>query len=172
MEDLFKILFLEQWIEAANYVQLMCFIAFLTPLHAMNTNVLKVLGKSDLVFYIGLIKKVIGVTVFYYSLTFNDIYYVLYGQILSSAISYIPNSYYMVRMLNYGVYEQMRDYLPSLGLVVLIAASLYPVINKFEFNEYLNLTVNSISILLLYYYAARFLKLESLHTFKQIFTVK
>ena len=121
---IFEVLLPEKWFEAANYLQLMCIAAILYPLQLLNLNILKVKDRADLVFFVGIFKKLIVIAVFVYTLQFG-IYEILVGQIISSLICYIPNAYYSSKLINYSIREQFKDFLPSLLLSGMVAGLVY-----------------------------------------------
>lgn len=51
----------EKWMEAASFLQIICFSGMLYPLHALNLNILQVKGRSDLFLKLEIIKKAIAV---------------------------------------------------------------------------------------------------------------
>lgn len=55
-KPLIIILIGEKWLPAAGYLQIICFSGMLYPLHAINLNILKVKGRSDLFLKLEIIK--------------------------------------------------------------------------------------------------------------------
>ncbi|WP_411369063.1 lipopolysaccharide biosynthesis protein [Pseudidiomarina salilacus] len=108
-EPLFAIFLPEKWFCAASYLQLMCIAAMLYPLHSINLNILKVKGRSDLFLYLEIIKKAVAVVVILISYRWG-VYGLLIGQIVTSILAYLPNSYYSNKLIGYGVTKQIKDY--------------------------------------------------------------
>src|SRR5690606_14545823 len=100
-EPLFAIFLPEKWFTAASYLQLMCIAAMLYPLHSINLNILKVKGRSDLFLYLEIIKKAVAVVVILISYRWG-VYGLLIGQIVTSVLAYLPNSYYSSKLIGYG----------------------------------------------------------------------
>jgi teichuronic acid exporter len=50
-----------KWLPCVEYMQIICFAAMLYPLHAINLNILQVLGRSDLFLWLEILKKIIGI---------------------------------------------------------------------------------------------------------------
>lgn len=128
-EPLFQIILPSKWSPAAHYLQLMCLASVLYPLHAINLNILKVKGRSDLFLYLEILKKIMISLILFLSIKYG-IYGILIGQIISSILAYIPNSYFSKKMIGYTVSEQLNDFLPALFLSSLIAAIGYAVSTK------------------------------------------
>jgi O-antigen/teichoic acid export membrane protein len=121
-EPLFEALLPATWWPAALYLQLSCLAGVLYPLHAVNLNVLKVKGRSDVFLGIEIVKKAMLVAVLAVSLRFG-IMGVLWGQVAVSVVSYGPNSYFTKRFIGYSLWEQLGDVLPALLLALAAAAA-------------------------------------------------
>jgi len=113
-----------QWHEAATYLPLICVSYSLYPLHAINLNMLKVQGRSDLFLYIEIIKKFISIGPLCLGI-FAGIYWMLCGSIVAGIISFFLNSYYTGKRLSYSSWKQLRDIVPSYLLATVIALSVY-----------------------------------------------
>jgi len=83
----------DRWLPSVPYLQLLCIVGLLYPLHAINLNVLKAQGRSDLFLKLEVIKKfnaLIAILVTYrWGITAMII-----GQIVTSIIAYYLNSYF------------------------------------------------------------------------------
>ncbi|MBE0436443.1 MAG: polysaccharide biosynthesis C-terminal domain-containing protein, partial [Methylomicrobium sp.] len=123
-DNLFRLMLPEQWLPASVYLQFMCFAALLYPLHSINLNILKVKGRSDLVFYLGLYKKTVAIGIFFVSYHYGIIG-ILLGQTVSSVLAYLPNSFFSKRLIGYSVREQLVDFIPGLILSGLIGFGLW-----------------------------------------------
>lgn len=113
-----------QWHEAATYLPLICISMAFYPLHAINLNMLQVLGRSDIFLYLEIIKKVIGIVPLCIGI-FIDIYWMLFASILIGFVSLYLNSWYTGKALGYTFWKQLRDIAPSFGIAFTIAISVY-----------------------------------------------
>ena len=113
-----------QWHEAATYLPLICISMSLYPLHAINLNMLQVLGRSDIFLYLEIIKKIIGIIPICIGI-FVDIYWMLFASILIGFVSLYLNSWYTGKALGYTFWKQLRDIAPSFGIAFSIAISVY-----------------------------------------------
>ena len=113
-----------QWHEAATYLPLICISMAFYPLHAINLNMLQVLGRSDIFLYLEIIKKVIGLVPICIGI-FVDIYWMLVASILTGFVSLYLNSWYTGKALGYTFWKQLRDIAPSFGIAFAIALSVY-----------------------------------------------
>lgn len=110
----------EKWLPAVPYLQLLCLGGMLYPLHAINLNMLKVKGRSDLFLRLEIIKKLLAVPVILAGI-FIGIYAMLIGMVVHSFVGYFINSYYSGRMINYPFNEQLSDILPAF-IIALVTA--------------------------------------------------
>lgn len=114
----------EQWLPCVPYLQIICFIMVLNPLHALNLNAIQVMGRSDLTLKLKIIKTLLTTIPLILGVFFN-IYYMLVGSVITGVISYYLNTYYSKPLLNYGILEQIKDVLPSFGVAMAMAVPVY-----------------------------------------------
>ena len=132
-----------QWYEAATYLPLICVSMSFYPLHALNLNMLQVLGRSDIFLYIEIIKKII--TVFPLCLgIFVSIYWMLWGSVLVGIISFFLNSYYTGKQLNYSSWKQLLDILPCYTIAFLVALPMF-FLKYLPLNSFLILSIQLIT---------------------------
>ncbi len=113
-----------KWQEAATYLPLICISMSLYPLHAINLNILQVLGRSDIFLYLEILKKIVGIVPIVIGI-FCGIYYMLLTSILTGVISLYLNTWYTGKTLNYSFWTQLRDIAPSYFTALVIALAVY-----------------------------------------------
>jgi O-antigen/teichoic acid export membrane protein len=123
-EPLFHLLLKEDWLPAVPYLQLLCLVGLLYPLHAINLNILKVKGRSDLFLYLEIVKFIMNVIVLLFSVQYG-IFGILIGQIILSVLEYIPNSYFSIKLIDYSALEQLRDFIPTLLVATAMGFFMY-----------------------------------------------
>lgn len=114
-----------KWEDSIPLLQILCFASMWYPIHAINLNLLKVLGRSDLFLRLEIIKKIVGVTILVVSLPFGLIPF-CYGMLISSIIALFINTYYTGKFINVGFLVQMKDLLPTSikSMIVFIAITI------------------------------------------------
>lgn len=118
------VLLTEKWAESIAYLQLLCFLGLLFPLHVINLNILRSLGRSDLFLRLEIIKKVL--IIINIAVTWRwGISAMIYGMIVMSIISYYLNSYYTGLLVGYPSREQLRDFISYLIMAVLMGLAVY-----------------------------------------------
>lgn len=113
-----------KWHEASVYLPLICLNGALYPLHAINLNMLKVQGRSDLFLGLEIIKKVIALGPLFVGAIIGIIP-MLYTSLVFGVISYFLNSYYSGRLLGYSSWMQIKDISPSFGLATILSIMVY-----------------------------------------------
>lgn len=119
-EPIFQLILPEKWFPAVSFFQLLCIASLMMPLHSINLNILKVKGRSDLFLYLEIIKKSINGLVLFGTYKYG-IHIIIFGQIATSFVNYIPNSYFSSKMLGYGIKEQITDFLPLLIITLVVS---------------------------------------------------
>ncbi len=121
---LILVLLTEKWSASVPYLQLLCMAGLLYPLHLMNLNVLQALGRSDLFLRLDIIKRVL--VVINIAITWRwGISAMICGMIFMSIVSYYLNSYYTGRLIQYPLWEQLRDVFSYFTLTVLMGTAVY-----------------------------------------------
>ena len=103
----------DKWEGAIYLLQIVCFAKMWYPVHAINLNILQVKGRSDYFLKLEVIKKIQGILILCVTVPMG-IVTMCYGQVISSFISLIWNTYYTKKILGYGYFQQMRDLFPIL----------------------------------------------------------
>ncbi|RXA21994.1 lipopolysaccharide biosynthesis protein [Methanosarcina sp. MSH10X1] len=125
-KPIFSLMLKEDWLPAVPYLQLLCIAGLLYPLHVINLNILKVKGRSDLFLHLEIVKKIMMVIILLVSSKFG-IFGILIGEVISSFLAYIPNSYFSVKLINYSIPEQLRDFIPTSLLAFTMGVIMYTV---------------------------------------------
>lgn len=107
-EPMVKVLVGEQWLPCVPLLQIICFNMMLYPLHAINLNILQVQGRSDLFLKLEILKKAIAVIPLILGI-FIDIYWMLWGSVITGFIAFFINTYYTGKFLNYSAIQQIKD---------------------------------------------------------------
>ena len=123
-KPLILILIGEKWLPAVYFLQIICFSGMLYPLHAINLNILKVKGRSDLFLKLEIIKKILAIGPIALGV-FGGIECMLWGSVLNSFVAYFLNSYYSADLINYPTVKQIKDILPTFCVSIAVAAAMW-----------------------------------------------
>lgn len=119
----------EKWLPCAPYLTILCFGMLFSPLTTINLNLLYVKGRTDCVLKLELIKKPLAFLIVLAMIPFG-VFWMCVGKAVYDVIAFMFNCYYTKKILNYGLWAQMKDVFPVLlnaGVMagVVHAASLF-----------------------------------------------
>lgn len=123
-EPLIHVLFGAKWLPAVPIMQVLCIGSIFWPLHVINLNVLMAQGYSHLFFKLEVIKKIVG-SFFLIIGVFFGVMGIAWSQVAFGAVAFVINAHYSRKHLNYGVLDQLQDFLPVLGLALIMGALIY-----------------------------------------------
>lgn len=103
----------DKWFEVILILQIICFAQMWYPVHAINLNILQVMGRSDLFLKLEIIKKIVGITVLCITLP-HGIIVMCFGQWVNACFGLVINTYYSGKLLNAGLFPQLKMYIPTL----------------------------------------------------------
>ncbi|MCB5161515.1 lipopolysaccharide biosynthesis protein [Marinomonas algarum] len=166
-QPLFEFLLPKKWWPAVEYLQLMTLAGLLIPLHSINLNILKIKGRSDIFLYLEIIKKIMSALIFFVSIDYG-VTGILIGQIISSVLSYIPNSYFSKRLIGYSVRQQLTDFLPGLVSSAVIAGFIFSLQAWVQWWALAELVVFGLLAGLMYLLSANLLKLHAYELTKEL----
>lgn len=149
-----------QWGFCGQLLQVICFSMIWYPVHSINLNLLQVKGRSDLFLRLEVIKKILGVAVLCVTAPFG-LMVMCYGQIFSSLVSLVINTYYTGKLINVGFVRQMRDLLPT-TILCLIMFTLILLVNHFIGNDVVELCTGIVVGVVFYSLSSRVFKFSEL----------
>jgi len=104
--NLIYVLYGEKWLPCVPYLQIMCIYNAFYPFHLLNLNVLLAFGRSDLHFRLEIIKKMLTTVAILLTYRYGVVG-LLWGSVVCSFLALIWNTYYVRRMLGYGLLAQL-----------------------------------------------------------------
>jgi len=115
-----------RWELCISYLQLLCLVGLMYPLHLINLQVLQAMGKSDLFLRLEFIKK--GLIIINIIITYRwGVTIMISGQIVVSLMSYWLNAYFNRRLIDYSIVEQIQDLYPYMLAAILMALLMHGV---------------------------------------------
>lgn len=134
-KPLVLLLLTDKWSSMILFLQLLCLAGMWYPVHAINLNLLQVLGRSDLFLRLEIIKKILGIFILCVTLPLGLVAMCI-GQIASTWICLFINTYYSGKFIQAGFSVQMKFLLPTF-FNSLIMAALILGINQILTSHYL-----------------------------------
>ncbi|MBD5210318.1 MAG: lipopolysaccharide biosynthesis protein [Bacteroidales bacterium] len=163
---LINVLYTDVWIFAAGLLQIIVFSSMWYPIHAINLNLLKVRGRSDIFFRLEIIKKILGVIMLCITVPLG-LKAMCYGAVANSIIALIINTHYTGKLLNLGLIVQLKDIYPSLilSIIMFIACKFLSTVLG---NGILSLSITICAGIIIYAGGAHLLKFKELALLKNI----
>ncbi|WP_435354442.1 lipopolysaccharide biosynthesis protein [Emticicia sp. SJ17W-69] len=137
--DLFEIILGEKWKGAVIYFQLLCLIGMFYPISSINLNILKIVGKSNVLLRLEIAKKVLLVIILMFTIKLS-LLMVIYGNFVYAIITVLLNMFFCGREINLGVFKQIADIFP-IYLLSLIISIVLLYFYKIYLNDYLHLKI-------------------------------
>ena len=164
---IFAVVLPSKWLPSVPYLQLLCIAGTMYPLHAINLEILKVKGRSDLFLYLEIIKKIMVVIILAISFRYG-VFGILIGQIIGSVLAYIPNSYFSAKLIDYSVREQMADFGPGLVISVVVSLIVWGTDHYLPWPALTKLVTLGLMAFILYISSAHLIKLKAYGLIKQM----
>lgn len=160
-----------KWLPSVIYLQMLCFVGMLYPLHSLNLNMLNVLGRSDLFLKLEIIKKTLAIPAIVVGIMYG-IKGLIIGMIITSFISFFINSYWSGKFINYSSIEQIKDVLPSFLLAVFIAIILFFLGEIINVSNFIKMSIQISTGALLFIGISEILRMKDYLYIKNIISEK
>lgn len=156
---IFKLFFEPVWGGAVPYIQLLCIVGALYPLHVLNMNLLNVKGRSDLILKVGLVKKSVNISILFLAIPYG-VFFIVVSQVMGSLLALIPNTYYSARLINYSFFTQIRDAAKPLFAALLAGVMTWWVAEMVPLWDWFVFVFSGLSGVMLYLLMCALLRVE------------
>lgn len=112
-DPLIHLILTDKWMPAVPYLKLLCSFGWIYVLHTTNITIFTVKGRSDYYLYFQLIEKTVIIIAIITTYRFG-IEAMIWGQMVSSIVSYLLSSFYMRKVIDIKFKTQIIDILPLL----------------------------------------------------------
>jgi teichuronic acid exporter len=160
-KPLFLLLFTEKWLPSVPYFQGLCMgFGWLLIVHNTNLNVLKSIGRSDLVLYLEIFKKIIGVGLIFWGIKYG-ILGIIAALAVNSYLEFFINGFFVGKTVGYGVFKQLKDILPTFILSVTLGFFTYFVFKNIAVDSLLSIVLQSVLFGSTYLFLSYMFKFEA-----------
>lgn len=111
----------QRWMPAAPLLSILAVSATFWPLHVLNLAAIGARGRSDLIFRLEVVKRVVSIGLILACSPFGAIA-IAWAVLAASLFAVLVNTWYSKRLLGYGVLAQLQDQASTLLLSALAAA--------------------------------------------------
>ena len=153
------VLLTEKWLFAVPFLQICCVYWLFQPMQTANWQVIKALGRSDLLMNLEIIKKLIGLLLLLISMNIS-VYAIAISYAIFAGISMIINMIPNNKLINYSMVEQFRDIAPPLVLSITMGGIIY-TLSWLSLPESATLVLQILCGAIIYVGASYIFKLES-----------
>jgi O-antigen/teichoic acid export membrane protein len=143
----------DKWVNAILILQIICLAQMWYPVHAINLNILQVMGRSDLFLKLEVIKKIVGIIILCIAIP-HGIIAICFSQWVGTCFGLVINTYYSGKLLNAGLWIQLKMYIPTLLNSLVMGAICMGVTRILPEQEYTLQLVLGIAAGAIYYIAS------------------
>lgn len=165
-EPIIELLLTEKWLPCVPFMRIFCITYMFYPIHTANLNAIKAMGRSDLFLKLEIIKKIVGLTLLFSTMSFG-VMAIAYSLLVGGLIGQIINTWPNKKLLGYSYTEQLKDILPAIILAVGMAIAVH-CLEFLKMDDGLTLFVQVTSGAVIYIGGSKVLKLESFEFVKHI----
>jgi O-antigen/teichoic acid export membrane protein len=116
-----------KWMPVVPLLQWYCFVKIFYPIGAVNLNILKATGRSDLFLMSDLLKLPFVIVALIITIPIS-VEAMVIGQVVAATFSSFINAYFPGKIYGYGYFSQLKDMLPfiaaSIGMAILVLFSI------------------------------------------------
>lgn len=123
-EDIICILLTDKWLEMAPLMQVMCISSMAYVVANLHTNLLKAIGRTQILFICELIKKILGILILLITFQYG-LMVMVWGLLIYATLNILVSSYFVYRFVGITLLEQGKE----VGQVTLNA--LIPILGCF-----------------------------------------
>ena len=143
-----------------EYLQILCFSMMWLPIISLNQNLLQAKGFSNLYLRITVFEKALLVLVLVVTIPFG-LRIMCFGSVVVTYLTLGINTYYTGKIINFGVFKQLKDFMPFLLASIVMGGSMF-LVSTFFVNYLVMLLVASIVGFGVYLVETRLFKFEEL----------
>lgn len=114
----------EKWLPAVAYIQIYSIAYMLFPVQVANMEAIKAMGYSGISLKLEIIKKVIETTILIISV-FMGVIAIVWGVVFFNFVCLFINLYPSKKYLDYCVFEQVKDIIPTFLCAIMMGFSIY-----------------------------------------------
>lgn len=129
----------QKWEASILYLQLLAIVSVFFPLNILNSNIIKIKGRSDLILKLQIIKVFLIIPTIIMGIYYGIVVMLLVSIITSFIATYI-NSIYSGSLINYKFKEQISDIAPYFFPILFIAGCMF-VISLMDLSKWMLISI-------------------------------
>ncbi len=161
-EPLFRLLLTDKWVPAVPFFQIFCIVGIVTPVNTYNLNILLVKGWSGKFLQLSLIKNAIIICGAFLVIPFG-INGLMISLVFATYATFFINAYYSGKLLQFSVFDQIKEILPILIISIAVGLMVYFVEQLMsDYTDFTRIAVSSIIYLALFLSICKVLNVSAL----------
>lgn len=156
----------EKWLPMVPYFRWLCLARVVTPVSALNMNILNANGRSDLFLKLDLSKLPLSIIIMLITVPFG-VDAVVIGNAVGSLLCFFINAWLPGKLYGYGPIAQMKDICPMMFISTLTAFATYQIISLLN-SDLIQILTGGISSIIIYYLLSYIIHIEELKEFNNI----
>lgn len=142
------LLLTEKWLPCVRFLQIFCFYYAFFPHASANLQAIKAMGRSDIFLKLQIAKYSISLIILFLTMQYGPLF-IAAGMLMSCIISVFMNSYPNIKLLDYKLKEQLRDFFSAFFLAFIMAGTIF-LLSLLPMNLEIVLTLQIIIGVILY----------------------
>ncbi len=163
-DPLFKMFLNEKWLPAIPYLRILCFVGAMFPLNSINLNIIQVKGKPTQFLWLKIIKFGSFLLMSLVLVHFGMLVLLL-GQAVHSVFMFILISYFNKPILNYTLWQQIKDIMPITASSIIMGITLHSFQSISVFPQGVQLLVLSLLAMVVYSATCLLLRVSAFNSF-------
>lgn len=121
-----SILLTEKWLPCIPYLRIACTYYLFFPITTANLEVLLAVGRSDLSLKLTIIKRIVAIALIAIAVNIG-VWAIAASDLLVVLLATYLNTYYIRKLISYGMIEQLKDFFPSVFSSLIMGGIVYLV---------------------------------------------
>ncbi|MBQ8322984.1 MAG: lipopolysaccharide biosynthesis protein [Clostridia bacterium] len=156
------VLLTDKWLSATIYIQIFCIVYMFDIIQTGNLQVIRAIGRSDLILILEVTKKVLyAIVILCFVLFSNKPEYLALASIINTVIATIINTAPNRKLIGYRYRLQIVDLFPNFLMAIVMGIAVY-AIGLLKINIYLLLIIQVFTGIIVYFLLSLFLKNRNL----------
>ena len=126
-KPVFILLYSDRWVASVPFFQVLCIAGLAYCLQSVNNHTIAAIGKSKVMFFVTVIKRVIGISLIVFGLMLFGMEGLLVGVVLYTWVSYLINIYVVSKYIGYKWWRQLLNLSPVFIVSAVTAAICYGI---------------------------------------------
>ena len=169
---LFRLLFTDKWADAVPLFQMLCAAKILFTINTTNVSAMKATGRSDVNLYANILKKTLALLLMGFGIYGWGMKGFLWALVVDGVTHFVINSFFVGRLLQYGICKQIKDVFPHCLLAIVLGFAVYWAFSGLHFHYVAIMVIQGMAFGGLYLFFAHVLKLKAFAIYRELIVTR